>query len=122
MDYYLNDQQIEELVNFDHIEDLADLVEEEQQFSIEQYLNSNIDYWFMNFPTETVNVLPHMQELREAWKTQDFRFTREQQEQYDMLKEARKERVRWFYETGRVAAPGERLPSKAQQEEEDWYK
>ena len=27
MDYYLNDQQIEELVNFDHIEDLADLVE-----------------------------------------------------------------------------------------------
>ena len=44
MDYYLNDQQIEELVNFDHIEDLADLIEEEQQFNIDQYLNSNIDY------------------------------------------------------------------------------
>ena len=75
----------------------------------------------MNFPTETVNVLPHLQELREAWKRQDFRFTREQQEQYDMLREARKERVKWFYETERVAAPGERLRGKEEeiQEEEE---
>ena len=47
----------------------------------------------MNFPTETVNVLPHLNELRETWRNQDFRFTKEQQEQYDMLMEARKERV-----------------------------
>ena len=32
--------------------------------------------------TETVNVLPHLQELRATWKTQDFRFTKDQQEQY----------------------------------------
>ena len=56
----------------------------------------------MNFPTETVNVLPHLNELRETWRNQDFRFTKEQQEEYDMLMQARKERVRWFYETNRV--------------------
>ena len=56
----------------------------------------------MNFPTKTVNVLPHLNELRETWRNQDFRFTKEQQEEYDMLMQARKERVRWFYETNRV--------------------
>jgi len=46
MDYFINDQQIEELVNFDYVcEDLADLIEEEQDFSMNEYLNSNIDYW-----------------------------------------------------------------------------
>ena len=45
MDYYLTEQQVEELVNFDSVEqDLMDLIEEEQKFSIEEYLNSNIDY------------------------------------------------------------------------------
>ena len=56
----------------------------------------------MNFPTSTVNVLPHLNELRETWRNQDFRFTKEQQEQYDMLMQARRERVSWFYETKRV--------------------
>ena len=60
------------------------------------------DYHPVNYPTTTVNVLPHLNELRETWRNQDFRFTKEQQEQYDMLMEARKERVRWFYETNRV--------------------
>jgi|TARA_R100000482_G_scaffold94574_1_gene39634 hypothetical protein len=45
MDCYLSEQQVEELVNFDSVEkDLMDLIEEEQKFSIEEYLNSNIDY------------------------------------------------------------------------------
>ena len=45
MDNYLTEQQFEELVNFDSVEqDLMDLIEEEQKFSIEEYLNSNIDY------------------------------------------------------------------------------
>ena len=39
----------------------------------------------MNFPTSTVNVLPHLQELSVKWREQDFRFTKEQQEEYDML-------------------------------------
>ena len=44
MDYYLSEQQIEELVNFDQYEDLSDLIEEEQEFNMNEYLNSNIDY------------------------------------------------------------------------------
>ena len=44
MDHYLNEQQVE-LVNFDYVEqDLADLVDDEQKFDINDYLNSNIDY------------------------------------------------------------------------------
>ena len=47
MDHYLTEQQVEELVNFDHIyEDLADLIEDEQKFDINEYLKSNIDYWY----------------------------------------------------------------------------
>ena len=45
MDYYLSEQQIEELVNFDHVyQDLEDLIEDEQDFNMREYLNSNIDY------------------------------------------------------------------------------
>ena len=44
MDYYLSEQQIEELVNFDQYEDLSDLIEEDQDFNMNEYLNSNIDY------------------------------------------------------------------------------
>ena len=45
MDYYLSEQQIEELVNFDHVyQDLEDLIEDEQNFNMKEYLNSNIDY------------------------------------------------------------------------------
>ena len=44
MDYYLSEQQIEELVNFDQYEDLSDLIEEEKEFNMNEYLNSNIDY------------------------------------------------------------------------------
>ena len=69
----------------------------------------------MNFPTDTVNVLPHLNDLRKTWKDQDFRFTKQQKEEYDMLRQARKERVSWFYETDRVAKPGERM----NREEED---
>ena len=44
MERYLNEQQIEELVNFDQHEDLSDLIEDDQEFNINEYLNSNIDY------------------------------------------------------------------------------
>ena len=68
--------------------------------------------------TETVNVLPHLQNLKTLWRQQDFRYTKDQKEQYDMLVQARRERVKYFYEAGLVAKPGERL-NKEQQEEED---
>jgi len=45
MDYYLTEQQVEELTNFDHkCEDLEDLIEDDQKFNLNEYLKSNIDY------------------------------------------------------------------------------
>ena len=55
-----------------------------------------------NFSTSTVNVLPHLNDLKKVWRDQNFSFTKDQQDQYDMLMQARRERVRWFYETNRV--------------------
>ena len=47
MDYYLTEQQVEELVNFDHVyENLEDLIQDEQKFDMNEYLKSNIDYWY----------------------------------------------------------------------------
>ena len=72
----------------------------------------------MNYPTSTVNVLPHLQELRDTWRQQDFRFTKDQQDQYDMLMQARKERVKWFYETNRVQV-GPKVIKKVEEAQED---
>ena len=74
----------------------------------------------MNFPTSTVNVLPHLNELREIWKQQDFRFNKDQQDQYDMLMQARRERVALFYETNRVQVGPKVVKKEEVQEEEDW--
>lgn len=71
----------------------------------------------MNFPTSTVNVLPHLKDLRQKWREQDFYFTKEQQEEYDMLMQARRERVRWFYETNRVQV-GPKISVKKEEETE----
>ena len=72
----------------------------------------------MNFPTSTVNVLPHLQELRVKWREQDFRFTKEQQQEYDILLQARKERVKFFYETDRVQI-GPKVTKKVEETQED---
>lgn len=53
--------------------------------------------------TDTVNVLPYMQELMVAWRKQDFKFTKDQKEQYDLLLETRRQRVKQFYADGRVS-------------------
>ena len=72
----------------------------------------------MNFPTSTVNVLPHLEDLRKTWRQQDFRFTKDQQEQYDMLLQARRERVAFFYESNRVQV-GPKVVKKAEPVQED---
>ena len=56
--------------------------------------------------TETGNVLPHIQELRDTWRRQDFTFTKQQQEEYDLLIAARRERVKYFYANGLVSKGG----------------
>ena len=68
--------------------------------------------------TSTVNVLPHLQELRDTWRQQNFTFTKDQQDQYDMLMQARRERVRWFYETNRVQV-GPKVIKKTEEAQED---
>ena len=72
----------------------------------------------MNFPTSTVNVLPHLDDLRKTWRTQNFTFTKDQQDQYDMLMQARRERVAWFYETNRVQI-GPKVTKKEEDTQED---
>ena len=72
----------------------------------------------MNFPTSTVNVLPHLDDLRKTWRQQNFTFTKDQQDQYDMLIQARRERVAWFYETNRVQI-GPKVTKKEENTQED---
>lgn len=51
----------------------------------------------------TSNILIHLNELKSEWKRQDFQFSREQKEQYDILLYARREQVKQFYAEGRVS-------------------
>jgi len=48
------------------------------------------------------NVLHHLKELNQAWRKQDFIFTKEQQQQYDLLIATRRERIHQLYKEGRV--------------------
>ncbi len=53
--------------------------------------------------SETIaNVLPHINELKDAWRKQDFILSKQQQEEYDLLIATRRERVRQLYAEGRV--------------------
>jgi hypothetical protein len=52
------------------------------------------------------NVLPHIRELKDTWRKQDFNFTKQQQEEYDLLLATRRERVKQFYAEGRVSKGG----------------
>lgn len=65
------------------------------------------------------HILRQLQDLRKVWKAQDFRYTREQKEQYEMLLELRRARVAQFYEEGRVAASKPKSTKKVAVEEED---
>ena len=81
-------------------------------------LTKTITLFDMNFPTSTVNVLPHLDDLRKTWRQQNFTFTKDQQDQYDMLMQARRERVAWFYETNRVQI-GPKVTKKEEDTQED---
>ena len=72
----------------------------------------------MNFPTDTVNVLPHLQEIRNTWRLQNFTYTKDQQQKYDLLLQARRERVAFFYETDRVQK-GPKVAKKVEEVQED---
>ncbi len=61
--------------------------------------------------TDTVNVLPHRNELEATWRRQEFKYTKQQQEEYDLLIATRRERVAYFYENDLVS-----VGSKASQD------
>ena len=47
-------------------------------------------------------VLKRMKELKEEWSRQSFRFSKEQQAEYDRLLQLRRERVKYMYDNGLV--------------------
>ncbi len=47
-------------------------------------------------------VLKRLNELRKVYQEQTFRFTSEQQKEYDNLKQLREERVKYFYDNDLV--------------------
>lgn len=65
------------------------------------------------------DILRQMQELRKAWRQQDFRYTREQKEQYEMLLELRRARVAQLYAEGKVAASKSKSRSVSVTEDEN---
>jgi len=47
-------------------------------------------------------VLKRLNELRKVYQEQTFKFTSEQQKEYDNLKQIRRERVKYFYDNDLV--------------------
>ena len=51
-------------------------------------------------------VLKQLKELKEEWRNQSFKYTPEQQKEYDRLMKLRRERVKSFYADGKVSKGG----------------
>lgn len=66
----------------------------------------------------TSNILQHLRELQIAWRRQEFVFTNKQTEEYSILLDARRQRVRGFYETGRVFKGSKAAADKIRDEAE----
>jgi len=70
--------------------------------------------------TDTVNVLPHLKELRADWRKQNFNFTKEQKEKYELLTLARYERIRFFKENDLIAKGPKVSPTEEVIKEEEY--
>ena len=51
-------------------------------------------------------VLKQLKELKEEWKNQSFKYTPEQQKEYDRLIKLRRDRVKSFYKDDKVSKGG----------------
>jgi len=58
-----------------------------------------------------------MKELREAWRRQDFKFTPAQATEYDILLQARRERVKYFYDNDLVCKISKSAMDKLKEED-----
>jgi hypothetical protein len=73
----------------------------------------------------TSNILHHINELKDAWRRQDMTYTKQQREEYDILLQARRERVLGFHKDGRVfkgskaSADKLALENKVEEEQQD---
>ena len=56
-----------------------------------------------------------MNELREQWRKQGFKYTKEQQVEYDKLLQLRRERVQYFIKNGIVSKGGLRKKEEKEQ-------
>ena len=65
----------------------------------------------------TSNILHHLNDLKNAWRRQDFVFTSTQSEQYSILLQARRERVLGFHKDGRVFRGSKASADKIRDEE-----
>ena len=64
-------------------------------------------------------VLRSLTDMKKVYKDQNFTFSKEQQEKYDLLLELRRQRITQLREDGRIwVGPSEAGKVK---EEEDWY-
>tara|TARA_Y100001970_G_scaffold257408_1_gene336076 strand:- start:1902 stop:2114 length:213 start_codon:yes stop_codon:yes gene_type:complete len=60
-------------------------------------------------------ILKQMNELREQWRKQGFKYTKEQQVEYDKLLQLRRERVQYFIKNGIVSKGGLRKKEEKEQ-------
>ena len=66
----------------------------------------------------TSNILHHLRDLQLKWRQQDMTFTKQQQEAYDILLQARRERVLGFHKDGRVFKGSKASADKIRDEEQ----
>lgn len=62
------------------------------------------------------DILHQLKDLRKVWRTQNFKFTKEQREEYEMLQALRRARVTQMYEENMVAkssAPAKKVAEVA---------
>ena len=65
------------------------------------------------------DILTQMEDLRKQWKVQNFRYTKEQKDQYEMLLALRRARITQLKEEGRIAVSKVKTTKKVVVEEED---
>ena len=65
------------------------------------------------------DILIQMEDLRKQWKVQNFRYTKEQKDQYEMLLALRRARITQLKEEGRIAVSKVKTTKKVVVEEED---
>ncbi len=63
-------------------------------------------------------VLKEMKSLRQTWRTQNFTYTKDQQERYDELLELRKAFITFWKEEGRVWVGPSNIGKKKEEEKE----